>query len=55
MNFLDIVILIGIVAALYGVLRYIHRQKKKGKCIGCGGDCASCPHACSGCDAAPRE
>lgn len=55
MNFLDIVILLGFAAALIGVLRYIRRQKKKGCCIGCGGGCASCPHACAGCGAPPKE
>ncbi len=42
MGFFDYLILGVIALLLVVVVIYLIRQKKKGKCIGCGGDCSSC-------------
>ena len=39
---LDYVIIAVILSAVIGSVVYIVRSHKKGKCVGCGGDCSRC-------------
>lgn len=42
MNIADIVIICILAAAVAAATVYIVKRRKKGKCIGCSGDCAAC-------------
>ncbi|MCI5796852.1 MAG: FeoB-associated Cys-rich membrane protein [Ruminococcus sp.] len=42
MNTADIVIICILLAAVAAATVYIVKRRKKGKCIGCSGNCASC-------------
>ncbi len=46
MSALDWIIVAGIAVLLVLAVIYTVRQVKKGRCIGCSGGCASCPHNC---------
>lgn len=42
MNTADIVIICILAAAVAAATAFIVRRRKKGKCIGCSGNCAAC-------------
>ena len=48
MHMIDILILGVLFVWLALSIRHMHRRRKSGKCIGCGGDCSACGAACKG-------
>ena len=42
---LDFLILAILLLWILLSIRWMWRRKKSGKCIGCGGDCSTCPSA----------
>ncbi len=44
MTWLDWAVLALLAAWVAGSIAWMRRRRKKGKCIGCSGDCASCPY-----------
>ena len=44
MTWLDWAVLALLAAWVAGSIAWMRRRRKKGKCIGCDGDCASCPY-----------
>ena len=48
MHMIDILILGVLFVWLALSICYMHRRRKSGKCIGCGGDCSACRAACKG-------
>ena len=48
MHMIDILILGVLFVWLALSIRHMHRRRKSGKCIGCGGDCSACGADCKG-------
>lgn len=46
MKLADFIILAVVIAAAVLSVIYIVKQKKKGKCVGCGGCCENCAAGC---------
>ena len=46
MKLVDILLLLGILAAVGLAFYLMHRAKKQGKHLGCGGDCSHCAKGC---------
>ena len=44
MSWLDWALLALLAAWIAGSVVWMRRRRKRGKCIGCSGDCASCPY-----------
>ena len=44
MSALDWTVLALLAAWIAGSIVWMRRRRKKGKCIGCSGDCAACPY-----------
>ena len=44
MSALDWVLLAVLAAWIVGSILWMRHRRKKGKCIGCSGDCGSCPY-----------
>lgn len=42
MSIADYILLILIGVGIIAAIRYIHKSKKSGRCIGCSGSCAGC-------------
>ncbi|MBE7005951.1 MAG: FeoB-associated Cys-rich membrane protein [Ruminococcaceae bacterium] len=43
-TWLDWAVLALLAAWVAGSIAWMRRRRKKGKCIGCSGDCSACPH-----------
>ena len=44
MSGLDWAVLAAVLAWIALSIVWMRRRRKKGKCIGCSGDCAACPY-----------
>ena len=46
MNVLDILLTVLLAGLMYLAFRLTRVQRKKGGCLGCGGNCAGCGQGC---------